>query len=865
MAVYLSPGVYYREVDLSLYVPALSSTSVGMVGVASKGPINEPTFISDAVQFTSIFGEPVVTTDANGVSTPESYSAYAAIQYLTQGRQLYFNRVAATDANGEYTSNKSYTTIYEDAKAATVMGTVRGTTTLTTTTNTFAFVFDTDFNVSVSIALPTGITSQVYTISQIAAALNSDSSFARWAKATVNVEPLPSNAAKNGVLLVTLTQLGSNHTVAMGVGNGNTAAFGTPTITPGTGSIFSAPQLFSVPLTFPYTIPAAAGDLELTIAYNIASRVGEKAIIGANEESVTLSNSGIFDDKVIGQSMVIGAVSTVISSLSTDKRTAYFAAPAAAPVAEGGEYDFSYACIVTFVLIPDASAGEIFANAADVAYYFNNLVSNTPAASFRTHFTATAVGNRIVFVPISHAGALTDITPTVTASEALDYGEELFGATPSIIEGTTPVAVLGVVAKSDGTWGNKVSVSIDNVSDATRTFDLSVYYKGNLVERYTKCVRYPSNLGYDPRGVVISNPKYIETITSGSSYVTITDLQKDVTSYFATLPLRTPPGTTVPLVGGSNGAPASYDVAPFIGTVDGTTKTGLQAFASAEDLDINLLMVPGIYDAAVLNEVTTICVNRADCFGILDCPRDFENNKSLTPQQVVDWHNGQGVYSDHAAFNSSYAALYWPWLQIYDAVNGVKVWCPPSGFMAGVYAFSDSTTEVWFAPAGLNRGHLTQPIKAEYSPSLGERDLMYGNGNAVNPIATFRQDGINVWGQRTLQRLPTALDRINVRRTLLYLEKVLSTAVRGLLFDPNDQGTWVRLRRLVTPTLESLKTRRGLQNYKVVCDASVNTPDVVEQNMMRAYIYVTPMKTVETIQLNFVITAQGSSFSEAIF
>lgn len=874
MAVYLSPGVYFREIDLSLYVPALSSTSVGMVGVASKGPINEPTFISDAVQFTSIFGDPVVSTDANGVSTPESYAAYAAVQYLTQGRQLWFNRVSATDVDGNYTAHAATTTVYEDATAAYLLGSVRGSATIRTSFTDMAFAFDTDYVVTVPISLPAGVTSQVYTVSQLAGILNSDSAFSRWAKASVNVDPLPANAAKNGVLKITLNQLGSAHTIALDAGGtANDDVFGSETVTAGVGSINAPSQLFTVPLTFPYTIPVpVGGPLTMTLAYNIASGVGEKVVlsnpdavaVGAAGWKAQLSTGATFATRVIGQTLTMGTITAVITSLSTDKTVATLAVPSDDLAV--GEYDFSYACVVTVTLNTVAPSPAItFASAVDLAYWFNSLVSATPKNSFRDHFTATAVGDQVVIVPIAHAGADTDLLPTVTAGVALDYGEELFSITPSIIVGTTPTAVLSIEALSEGTWGNRVSVGFENVNSTTNTFDLVVYYRGNVVERYTKCVRYPSNLGYTVHGVAIPNPKYIETITAGSSFISVTDLHKDESAFYAVLPLHTNPGVSLPLEGGSNGAPESYDIAPYIGTVDGTVKTGLQAFSSAEDLDINLLMVPGIYDAAVLNEVITISTNRADCFGILDCPRDFEANKSLTPQQVVDWHNGQGAYSDHAAFNSSYAAVYWPWLQIYDAVNGVKVWCPPSGFMAGVYAYSDNTTEVWFAPAGLTRGHLTQPIKADYSPSLGERDLLYGNGNAVNPIATFKQDGINVWGQRTLQRLPTALDRVNVRRTLLYLEKVLSTAVRGLLFEPNDPGTWTRLRRLVTPTLESLKTRRGLQDFKVVCDSTVNTPDVIEQNMMKAYIYVKPMKTVEMIQLNFVITAQGSSFTEAIF
>jgi phage tail sheath protein FI len=313
------------------------------------------------------------------------------------------------------------------------------------------------------------------------------------------------------------------------------------------------------------------------------------------------------------------------------------------------------------------------------------------------------------------------------------------------------------------------------------------------------------------------------------------------------------------LSGGANGVPEANDVSPYIGSVSGGVYTGLQLFRNPEERDINLLATPGISDASVINEMINICETRADCMCIVDPP------KGLNSQQVVDWHNGVGVYADHQAFNSSYAALYWPWLQIYDSVNKVDIWTPPSGHVAGAYAFNDYNAEAWYAPAGLNRGHLTVPKKAEAKPSLGERDLLYGNGNAVNPIATFVQQGINIWGQRTLQRKSSALDRVGVRRLMLYLEKVIATATRYLLFQPNNANTWTQFIDLVTPVLDGVQSRQGLTGFQVRCDATTNTADVIENNQMNALIFIKPTKTVEMIQLTMVLTAQGASFSEIVF
>jgi phage tail sheath protein FI len=870
MATYLSPGVYWREQDVSVYTPALSSTSVGMVGLASKGPINEPTFISDGVQFTSIFGEPVTTVDADGVPTTESYGPYAALSYLSEGRQLWYTRVADVDSAGNYLAEKATTTIYENATPEVILGLNSGNITVLAADPTLIFTFDTDVAVA-TVTIPVTGTSQIYTVAQLASVINSDSVFSAWATAAVNTDPL--TPAKNGVLKITSKLPGSAHTIVI-TGDAQPTVFGTYTTTAGTGTAFAAPKLYTMNQTTQIdnllSIPVPASTLGLTYVYRASPVPGQKLVIDTNDNA-TLSDGRAFPSKILNQNVRIASVNYVVSAISSDLKQITITTPPAA-----GEYSFLYDYSVTVTLLTSAATGALtFATVADAAYWFNNQVNADKTKSFRDHFVATSVDNadtkQLVVSPIDHAGADTNFS-VVTEPGATDYGQEIYGngtGTPKIqaaqLAGTSPVALLSVEALSAGTWGNDISVGVENSSATNRTFDLVVYYKGNQVERGNFLVRTPSNLGVNSKGETVPNTKYVETATSASSFVKVTDLQKDVNTYFGTVPSQNAKGTSTPLTGGANGAPASFNVAPYFGTTDGHVTTGLQNFRNPEGYDINILCVPGISDAAIINEMIDICTTRADCMALVDPPRDTANNRDLTPQQVVDWHNGTGDYNDHAAFNSSYAALYYPWLQIYDPISAAKIWTPPSGHMAKVYAYSDRTTELWFAPAGLNRGHLTVPIKAGYLPTLGERDLLYGNGNAVNPIATFKTDGINVWGQRTLQRTPTALDRVNVRRTLLYLEKVLATASRALLFEPNDPGTWTTFKRLVTPLLTGIKNRRGLTDFKVVCDATVNTPDVVEQNMMKAYIFVKPVKTVEFIQLNFVITSQGSSFNEQVY
>jgi phage tail sheath protein FI len=204
-------------------------------------------------------------------------------------------------------------------------------------------------------------------------------------------------------------------------------------------------------------------------------------------------------------------------------------------------------------------------------------------------------------------------------------------------------------------------------------------------------------------------------------------------------------------------------------------------------------------------------------------------------------------------------------MQIFDPANNRYIWSPPSGNIASIYAYSDQVSEVWFAPAGFNRGIVQQVQKLEFSCSFGDRENMYGNGNAVNPVVNFTQDGIVVYGQRTLQRDPTALDRVNVRRLMLYTRKVVTTAVKYLLWEPNDSTTWRQFVAMVDPYLASVVSLRGITDYEIICDETTNTPQLINNNQMAANIYINPTRAVEQILINAILTPDGVAFSEIVF
>lgn len=333
-----------------------------------------------------------------------------------------------------------------------------------------------------------------------------------------------------------------------------------------------------------------------------------------------------------------------------------------------------------------------------------------------------------------------------------------------------------------------------------------------------------------------------------SNYIWVTDIGAQ-----STLKLG-----TVTMSGGDDGAPA--DDSDVIGTVSGITRTGLKIFEDPENVDINLIAAPGRYEATVAAALLSLAESRGDCLALIDPPLGLTD-----VQDIVDFHNGDLTGdSDYpaAAYNSSYGTLCWSWVKFFDGYNDEQLWVPPSGCHARIMAVTDSVAAPWFSPAGMKRGRLVDALDLEYSPNQGERDLMIGGGNLVNPFVNFASDGIVLWGDKTLQRATTALQDINVRRLLLYARKIIATATRYLVFEPNDVVTWIQFVDMVNPVLRDIKNRRGLYDFRVVCDDTTNTSDLIDQGIMTAKLFLKPTRTARTIEIEFTVLPTGASFEE---
>jgi len=336
-------------------------------------------------------------------------------------------------------------------------------------------------------------------------------------------------------------------------------------------------------------------------------------------------------------------------------------------------------------------------------------------------------------------------------------------------------------------------------------------------------------------------------INSNSMYVRMslksTANQTDVSTFFT--------DDYYELGGGVNRASTAVTDADIIAAYD--------LYEDGEEIDVNIF-IDSNKSTTVKQELITICEARKDAIALLDVPKALVvNNRGQEATDIRDFRLGLHA-TTNLNENTSYAALYGNWLEVYDKWNGRYRWIPTSGHIAGVLANTDEVADPWLAPAGLNRAILTNIRKLAFNPTQGHRDIMYKNG--INPIVSFAGQGKVVWGQKNMLDKSSAFNRINVRRLFIILEKAIATAAKYFLFEPNDTFTRLQLINMIEPFLRDVQARRGIYDSLVICDSTNNTPERIDRNEMWCDIYVKPTKAAEFVVLNFIATKTGASFTE---
>ena len=512
-------------------------------------------------------------------------------------------------------------------------------------------------------------------------------------------------------------------------------------------------------------------------------------------------------------------------------------------------------------------------------------------SDYYTYFTSIAAynyfqnGGDSLLVGRVTNGTYTSATSTLIPTGS---GGPTTGLSPFVLETLSKGTIMNS-SGSEATGNALVSGSTDNIrweivspNSASGTFSLLIR-KGNDTLNSKTVLETWTNLSLDPKSSnyisrVIGDQTqniatdgttyYVQTSGSygvGSAYVRVSTVNYQTPDYFdnngtaKSQYTGSIPAASSGSFGSATGTPFTgrtakfYEQSGLTANADSQGVSGsdytvmLNLLANKDEYQYNVISLPGLNRVSAASQISSVVSNaqsRGDNLAIVD----------MVPYgSVINTVSTQAL-----AMDTSYGATYWPWVQTGDPDLGTNVWVPASTLIPAVFAFNDNSSEAWFAPAGFNRGGLSTVIRAERKLTQGDRDTLY-QGN-INPIATFPNQGVVVFGQKTLQKKASALDRVNVRRLLIQLKSYISQIANTLVFEQNTIATRNSFLAQVNPYLTSVQQRQGLYAFKVVMDDSNNTADVIDRNQLVGQIYLQPTKTAEFIYLDFNLQPTGATF-----
>jgi hypothetical protein len=342
--------------------------------------------------------------------------------------------------------------------------------------------------------------------------------------------------------------------------------------------------------------------------------------------------------------------------------------------------------------------------------------------------------------------------------------------------------------------------------------------------------------------VIFNNSKYIYVVDPvGYSTTSATWGRALANTNFATL--SSP--QTITLINGEDSVP-----------VTANTQTSYSLFQNADEVDISLVLTGDANITTQQYVIDNIVNSRKDCLAFISPPSaNVINQIGNETTNITAWRNAVGRSTSYAVADSG-------WKYMFDKYNNTYRWVPLNGDIAGLCVNTDNVRDPWFSPAGFNRGNLKNVVRLAWNPTKTNRDTLYAQG--VNPVATFPGNGTVLYGDKTLQTKPSAFDRINVRRLFIVLEKTIAQAAQYSLFEFNDEFTRAQFVALVTPFLRDIQGRRGIYDFRVVCDTTNNTAQVIDSNQFVGDIYIKPARAINFIQLNFVAVRTGVDFTEVV-
>ncbi|NBW57141.1 hypothetical protein EBR43_05020 [bacterium] len=530
--------------------------------------------------------------------------------------------------------------------------------------------------------------------------------------------------------------------------------------------------------------------------------------------------------------------------------------------------------------------------------YTNTVAINGGNANVAAGELSVSLGASTVRIAVSNTatGNLSEVQSRAnTVLDSLTLGDYLKVGNTTIGE-----QYLKIITKPTNSTGNSTHYFFDLTIEGV--YSLSTAFTSNNVtrfwEHYNRVDKAPGNSLYmsgvntsitDELHVVVSDEDGLISGTKGTilevfqrlSRATDAKTEDGSTNYYKTVinntsnylwwandrsgaasansGTLTTSSTTTPLTISMNSGTDGYNESNTTNITN--IITAYDFFKSAEDIDISLVLAgkatnTGTNGTQLANYlIDNIAESRKDCVVFVSpMKEDVINNSGSEVNDVKDFKD--------SLRSTSYAVCDSGYKYQYDKYNDIYRWIPLNGDIAGLCVRTDSDRDPWFSPAGFNRGQIKNIIKLAYNPSKAHRDILYKAG--VNPVVTFPGQGTILYGDKTCLSKPSAFDRINVRRLFIVLEKAIATAAKFTLFEFNDEFTRAQFRNLVEPFLRDVQGRRGIYDFKVVCDTTNNTAEVIDRNEFIGDIYVKPAKSINFIQLNFVAVRTGVEFSEIV-
>lgn len=555
----------------------------------------------------------------------------------------------------------------------------------------------------------------------------------------------------------------------------------------------------------------------------------------------------------------VAAEHVVLNSVAAQNAYLEFASLDYSLYLDAGKYGFA-------LTVGEDPAEDVEITILNADWYSLDQIKTKLNTELPSTVDAIVINNKLRIVASSKETTSFSIaTPGGAAITDLTEPEYL-GAVGSLIPSVNEVEVgdsdiILIKSKETGSATNNISVKktsyVNPVTTDNTLCNITVLYNQSSVEEFTKLSLDPSSEDYflnvinkdEDNGGSTWIELDLERPEGATGVVTFLNgeyfLGKGETEYASG---NWEAGTYDHKVG-TDGIPTGSSNGLFIEAL-GNDKD----LANSELFDFDILITPDNGLSSVQNAAITLAETKQNFIYIADPPF------GLTYSQATDWHNGKGN-GRNLPLNSSYVATYWPWVKDYDLQTDEYTWVPPSSFIAELFLKVDNNNFQWSAPAGEKRGKLiTSDI--EHSPSLSERDVLYGGMNAVNPIVEFNSKGIIVYGQKTTLRENSAINRINVRRMLIYVKKLVQSAVEGIIFDPHTPESWSRASSLVTSILETIRAQGGIEDYSVVINSTTNTQNLIAQGIMKGIITVVPVGTIERISLDVKFLSPGASITE---